>query len=82
MVKEISITLEVDDSLGSADVTGSSGVVWALEQGGVCIMPGSGGWQSASADNAKTNVRAMAAPNLFRVFMVFSFGLNCGCAFL
>ena len=64
----------MDGPLGSAEATGSSGVIWALEHGGVLIMPGSGGKQSAKAANAKTNVKAMAAPNLFRVFMVFSFG--------
>jgi hypothetical protein len=77
VVTEISITfeaLEVGDSLGSAGATGSSGVIWALEQGGVSIMPGIGGWQSARADNAKANIRAMAAANVFRCFMVFSLG--------
>ena len=78
MVAEISITfgaLEMDDSLGSAEATGSSGVVCALEHGGEFISPGAGGRQSANAANAKANVRAMAAPSLFRVFMVFSFRL-------
>ena len=68
MVTEISTTLEVDESLGSAEATGSSGVVCALEHGGEFISPGAGGRQSANAANAKANVRAMAAPSLFRVF--------------
>ena len=73
MVTEISITLEVDDSLGSAEAAGSSGVIWALEHGGDCISPGAGGTQSAKAANANTNVRAMTPISLFKVFMVFSF---------
>jgi len=66
--------LEVDDALGSAEATGSSGVICAAEQGGVAISPGAGGWQSAKAANARAKVKAMAAPSLFKVFMVFSFG--------
>jgi len=71
---ETSITLEVDDSLGSAEATGSSGVICALEHGGECISPGSGGRQSAKAANANMNVKAMTPTSVFKVFMVFSFG--------
>ena len=62
MVTEISITfdvLEVDDSLGSAEATGSSGVICALEHGGELTSPGAGGTQSAKAANANMNVKAM-----------------------
>ena len=77
MVTEISITfdaLEVDESLGSAEANGSSGVIGAAEHGGECTSPGSGGTQSAKAANANTNVKAMTPTSLFKVFMVFSFG--------
>ncbi len=77
MVTEISITfdaLEVDESLGSAEANGSSGVIGAAEHGGECTSPGSGGTQSAKAANANMNVKAMTPTSLFKVFMVFSFG--------
>ena len=77
MVTEISITfdaLEVDESLGSAEANGSSGVIGAAEHGGECTSPGSGGTQSAKAANANMNVKAMTPTSLCKVFMVFSFG--------
>ena len=74
MVTEISTTLEVDESLGSDEATGLSGVICAPEHGGEFIIPGSGGTQSAKAANANTKVKAMTPTNLFKVFMVFSFG--------
>ena len=77
MVMETSITvgaLEVDDALGSAEATGSSGVICAPEHGGDCISPGAGGTQSAKAANANMNVKTMTPTSIFKVFMVLSFG--------
>ena len=77
MATETSITfdtLEVDESPGSAEATGSSGVICAPEHGGLFTSPGFGGTQSARVANANSDVRAMTPTSLFKVFMVFSFG--------
>ena len=69
----------VSNCPGAVESSGDSG---AATQGGVSIIPGSGGAQGgvlvspAKAERLSTNVKTTAALNLFRFFMFYLLNLR------